>query len=424
LFILDGDIWNLDRHNTDCGPHPLRGFRAGTNIHYQCFDLQNGLWPDGEDKRATNYNQNGHIALLDRHHVICQDGWLLSAWRLTSHWGQVRIEYTCKHYPVKSYWCYDKYTDLNEDGTIQSLDKHYAFCSGDDEAMKGFQGQYQCWQQNWWGCRNGFRWKFHCCKADAYDPTPKPIANPTSNPIAYPTVSPTFAPVVLPIINPTASPVPNPTALPTLTPTNYPISTPTFNPTNEPTIKPTLEPTLGKPPPGISKQEANKLLAEGREQAMEVEIEEEQQDKLPAPFSVGAAKICPFSFIKKSDEVESRGGCAIISVLLLNELKLNATAFSAYICGGGNAMVNDTSLIQAGFLDDYKKSYISDIIPGSQTSVTFFLRNDFNGTKYTFTSGFHPYLTKINLPGGFVKSLIFQSTASPKMILPSECQSN
>jgi hypothetical protein len=382
--------------------------------------LQNGLWPDGEDKRATDYNSNGNIKYLDRHNVICRDGWLMTQWHLASSNGNVRIEYMCKHYPVKSYNCYDKYTDQNEEGTIQSLDRHWAMCD-EDSAMKGFQGQFFCWQRQWWGCRDGFRWKYTCCKADAYDPTPQPIARPTSNPIAIPTVSPTFAPVALPIIEPTASPVPNPTALPTLTPTNSPISTPTFNPTNAPTMKPTLEPTLGKPPPGMSKQEADKLLAEGREQAMEVEIEEEQI--LPAPFSVGAAKICPFSFIKKPDEVESLGGCALISVSVLNELMVNATAFSAYICGGGEAMVNDISLIQAGFLDANKKSYISDIIPGSQTSVTFFLRNDFNGTKYTFTSGFHPYLTKINLNGGFVKSLTFQSTASPRMILPSECQS-
>ena len=177
----------------------------------------------------------------------------------------------------------------------------------------------------------------------------------------------------------------------------------------------------------MSQEEAKKLLEEGQEQAVEVEEEKEEipppSGIIPAPFSVGNVKFCPFTFIKKAHEVESIGGCALISVSVLNELKVNATAFSAYICGGGELMVNDTSLIRAGFLDAQKKSYISDIIPGSQTSVTFFLRNDFNGTKYTFTSGFHPYLTKINLPGGFVKSLIYKSSVSLNMNFPVECQS-
>ena len=382
--------------------------------------MQNGIWPNGEDKRVSDYNENGDIRRLDRHNVICNDNSLLTQWHLSSNWGQVRIEYTCKRYPVKSYNCFDKYTDQNEDGWINMLDRHWAMC-GEREAMKGFQGQYFRWKCEWWGCKDGFRWKYTCCSADAYDPTPQPIARPTMSPSPNPTLSPTFAPVEIPIIEPTSSPVPNPTPLPTLNPTNSPISTPTYNPTNAPTIKPTLEPTIGKPPPGMSKQEADKLLAEGREQAMEVE--EEQDQILPTPFSVGTVKICPFNFIKTADEVESRGGCALISVSVLNDLKINGTAFAAYICGGGVANVNDTSLIQAGFLDAEKKSYISDIIPGSQTSVTFFLRNDFNGTKYTFTSGFHPYFTKIKLPGGKVASLIFQSTASPSMNLPSECQS-
>jgi hypothetical protein len=179
---------------------------------------------------------------------------------------------------------------------------------------------------------------------------------------------------------------------PTIAPTMAPTEPPTIKPTNKPSLEPTQNPT--------------------------------SSEIIPAPFSIGNVKICPFIFIKKADEAESLGGCALISVSVLNDLKVNANAFSAYICGGGQIMLNDNSLMQAGFLDAQKKSYISDIIPGSQTSVTFFLRNDFNGTKYTFTSGFHPYLTKINLPdGAIVKSLIYKSTVAPDMNLPKECQS-
>jgi hypothetical protein len=371
----------------------------------------------------TGYNLKGGIRYLDRHKVYCENYSLLSFWQLENQ-DDVKINFICRSYRVKSYNCQDRFTAYNEEGDgIKYLDRHMAMCAL-GEAMKGFEGQWGCWKKNWWGCQDGFRWKYTCCSADSFDPTRQPVAKPTNNPLSEPDS-------------------------PTLKPTYSPISTPTVKPTYEPTKIPTLEPTIGKPPPDVSRQEVDNLSEEGKEDVLVINedrdsippqpekqpmdpleadplkeimpLQEKLEEEFPAPFSIGNVKICPFTFTKKASRKNIPEGCAIISTSILDLLKVNATAPSAYICGYEQAMLNDASLIRAGFLRAEKKSYVSDIIPGPQTSVSFFTTSDFTQTDYTFTSGFHPYLTKINLNGGVVKSLIFKSTSSMDISYPEEC---
>ena len=119
----------------------------------------------------------------------------MTAWHMTTARKRgVYIQFTCKSYDVKSYNCRDRYTAYNEGGSIRYLDRHEAMCQ-DDEAMKGFEGQWGCWDKRWWGCADGFRWKYTCCSARSFDPTSQPVAKPTNNPIAKPTLFPTFSPV-------------------------------------------------------------------------------------------------------------------------------------------------------------------------------------------------------------------------------------
>ena len=143
---------------------------------------------------------------------------------------------------------------------------------------------------------------------------------------------------------------------------------------------------------------------------------------ISAPFSIGNVTICPFTFTKMAGSVMVYGGCTLISNSVLKDLTVGDTALSAYICGIGEAMVNYTMLVQAGILNVEKKSNISEVIPGAETSVTFFSTKDFKGSKFTYTSGFHPYLDKINL-SDIIKSLIFKSIAAPKINFPEECHS-
>ena len=220
---------------------------------------------------STGANSNGGVVYLDRHRAYCSDNTLMTKWKIANvnlgvrsdcrgynvknyrcedryNWG-VRIDFICRGYNVKNYRCEDRYTDLNDPGNgIVYLDRHWAMCR-DNEALRGFEGQTGCRNWAWWGCReNGFRFKYVCCSANTFDPTPLPIASPTSNPISNPTLLPTMQPVADPTMNPTETPISNPTQLPTENPISNPTQQPTFEPTHQPSHDPTLEPTFHPSP--------------------------------------------------------------------------------------------------------------------------------------------------------------------------------
>ena len=197
---------------------------------------------------STGSNANGGVVYLDRHRAYCSDDTLMTQWKMNNHWG-VRIEFICRGYNVKNYRCEDRYTDFNDPGDgIRYLDRHWAMCR-DNEAMRGFEGQTGCREWAWWGCRNnGFRFKYVCCSANTFDPTPQPIASPTSNPVADPTLLPTMQPVADPTMNPTETPIANPTHLPTENPVANPTQQPTHEPTHQPSHDPTHEPTYQPSP--------------------------------------------------------------------------------------------------------------------------------------------------------------------------------
>ena len=692
----------MDRHNVDCGDLPIRGFRAGTSFQYECYEMKTGGRTSAYGYNS-GFNSNGGIEYLDRHSLICPNDFLLNRFQMKSGmFNTVTFEFTCGSYNVKGYGCQDRYTDLNELGDgIRYLDRHWAMCR-DNEAMRGFQGQTGCRDWQWWGCRsNGFRWRYFCCSADAFDPTPQPVPNPTMAPVADPTpvptdkpvadptqeptsypiadpthaptdapvadptkspthepthepspapsliptdiptpepthlpisdptftptlapvAKPTFEPTLSPTVNPTLAPiadptftpteepishptqkptfeptgapvvipeptlepVANPTKKPTLEPTQTPISeptkdpsfqpspsptaepisdptrTPTFRPTQKPTLDPTFEPTINptenpiarpthnptyeptispshkpiatptlepsknptlepisrptfdptleptkkpttnptsqpiieptespvskptaepsqtptaeptfrpsfgemQPPPGLDPAEIEKLKAEGEKQRAEAEavasqppvvaepevivapsadapvLEEKSApgEEKPKPDDVAGElpvivessyKICPFTLTKHNGDIFVPDGCALISVDPLTDVAVGTRSHSAYVCGKRQAQIGIEQLTKAGLVSQAGASYISTIIPGPLTTVTFFINGDFTGPKYTYTPSFHLELTKTHLPNSdqgndAVKSITFDTTAPPGTPYPDEC---
>ena len=648
----------------------------------------------------SGYNQNGGVIYLDRHNVYCPKNFLMNRFQMRSGKSNtVAFEFTCGSYEVKNYKCDDRYTDLNDPGDgIRYLDRHNAMCK-ENEAMNGFEGQTKCRDQRWWGCAsNGFRWRYICCSADAFDPTPQPVPNPTMAPVASPTplpssqpvpdpseiptpfpvADPTHAPTGAPVADPTKSPTPEPThepshvpspkptdiptpepthlpisdptytptltpvskptfqptliptAIPTLAPvvdptfapTEHPISYPTYNPTYEPTgapivkpeptfepianptkkptaepsktpisaptkdpsfrpspsptaepisdptkapsfnptpkpsleptfeptanptenpiakpthhptyeptispshtpiatptlkptynptlepshrptfyptleptnepsanptsqpiakptespvsnptaepsydptPKPTLQPTFSEmiPPPGLDPAEVARLQAEGEKQRAEAEEAESQpsepsepvvivspiedapvidvpaEDK-PKPEDVlgelpvqveDTYKICPFTLTKHHGDIFVPDGCVLLSVDPLAEVPIGTKSHSSYVCGRRQAKIGIDQLTKAGLISQAGASYISTIIPGPLTTVTFFISEDFTGPKYTYTPNFHLELTETHLPNSnqgndAVKSIIFDTTAPPGTPYPKEC---
>jgi hypothetical protein len=311
-----------------------------------------------------------------------------------------------------------------------------------------------------------------------YEPTAEPTLAPTEEPISQPTIKPTLEPTVAPISTPTHEPTAEPTLGPSPVPTDAPVSNPTLNPISTPTIepspyptlKPTLEPTFKDivKPPNMSEDEFKKVedIIDQEKKFDEIEasspskpivIQEPEEspeapispDSPPAdnksidesgnikPVGEGAIyapdydnsvnfKICSFTFTKRANPVEVPYGCALISVSELNSLPAGVSAQSAYICGSEEAKIDSKLLKKAGLVSADSKSDISTIIPGKDTGVTFYISEDFTGTHYTYTSGYHPDLTQIHLHGSnkgndAIKSLIFNSNAKPDMSYPPEC---
>jgi hypothetical protein len=215
------------------------------------------------------------------------------------------------------------------------------------------------------------------------------------------------------------------------------------------------------PPPGLDPAEVERLKIEGEKQRAEAEevanqppvvsvpevivapskdapiIEEKNvpgEDK-PRPADVAGElpvivestyKICPFTLTKHNGDIFVPDGCALVSVDPLLEVAVGTKSHSAYICGKRQAQIGIDQLTKAGLVSQAGASYISTIIPGPLTTVTFFISEDFTGPKYTYTPNFHLELTKTHLPNSdlgndAVKSIIFDTTAPPGTPYPDEC---
>jgi hypothetical protein len=133
-------------------------------------------------------------------------------------------------------------------------------------------------------------------------------------------------------------------------------------------------------------------------------------------------KYCPFVYTASGNAPSVPVGCALLAADNLENLSSGSTSKAAYICS------IDTGAIQisSAKLDDWGLSgSISYIKPGSLTSVTWFVDGDFTGPQYTYTSGFHPKLENVHMPGSIlgndhIKSVIVKSTATT-IDVPAVC---
>jgi hypothetical protein len=214
------------------------------------------------------------------------------------------------------------------------------------------------------------------------------------------------------------------------------------------------------PPPGLDPAEVARLKKEGEKQRAEAEeaeitsepsepvvivppkenapvIEEKNvncEKKLKPDLVIEELliqdeetyKICPFSLTKHHGDIIVPDGCALISVNPLTQVPVGTKSHSIYVCGKSQAKIGIERLTKAGLISISGKSYISTIIPGPLTTVTFFINEDFTGPKYTYTPKLHYDLTQTHLPNSnqgddAVKSIIFDTTAPPGTPYPDEC---
>ena len=76
----DGGLIFLDRHNMkDCGSDPMSRFKVtdGIKFSYRCYSMINSAVVDTYSDR-TKTQENGGIQLLDRHSAYCRSGYLMS----------------------------------------------------------------------------------------------------------------------------------------------------------------------------------------------------------------------------------------------------------------------------------------------------------------------------------------------------------
>jgi len=384
----NGDIIFLDRHSVDCGNDPLRGFRAGDRITYECYTMK-VMGPLNTYSSDTGFNSNGNIKFLNRHKAYCNNDYLMSYWKLVSSWGNVKIDFTCRRYAVKSYHCEDRYTDFNDpNGGIRNLDRHWVMCR-DDEALKGFEGQTGCWDRKWWGCEDGFRWKYVCCSADSYDPTPQPIARPTHHPVSSPTLKPTENPTDSPTYHPSPIPsqypVADPTLQPTLNPTQNPTENPTFHPTLSPTVKstdnPTAKPTTGHP-------SAQPTVSPTHKPSLE-----------PVVLK---GNMCTYEFVKGKTSAEVSPGCALITGEDIDKMLPGQDTHALYVCATRDvsAYLNKQLLVEYGMEGD--QSYI---FPGRDTDVIMYSDDNFQGSK-VYNDGIKAFIGNQNVNSLVVQSIV------------------
>jgi hypothetical protein len=314
-------------------------------------------------------------------------------------------------------------------------------------------------------------------------PTLEPSKEPTKEPIAHPTTEPSQEPTQHPIAVPTDEPTKAPTDGPTEAPTDAPLAVPTM----EPTLAPTMSPFIPAPPADFSKEDkeayiekledptpdivapasepvvlsgdipapANPLVEIAEEAAAadeaaavaeEVQPGKEHKESIaeaaadvagvevpvdksvPVAADIDGAFFCKFTYTKAQGPSKVPMGCALVSASNVDAMADGETSPAAFICSSSSAdlKVDASKLAELGLVVG-GDSTISYIKPGSKTSITWFVEDSFAGQKYTYTSGYHPTITNVHMPGSAfgndaIKSLIMKSSAIAKeVVTPDEC---
>jgi len=181
--------------------------------------------------------------------------------------GQLEIDFTYVNYENQgTYRVMEKATNWDQSSRgINFLDRHTVLCD-DGWALTYFEGQTQSSTND----AKSFRFVYRCASASldippspapisrptrapvSVAPTPVPISDPTRRPVPLPTAvpspvpisDPTLRPIPLPTDAPIARPTVSPSPAPVADPTNAPIAKPTASPISKPTVSPVSDPTV------------------------------------------------------------------------------------------------------------------------------------------------------------------------------------
>lgn len=132
-----GNIFYLDRHDVNCGLHPMTFFkleRQGDNkirYHYTCAKNERLTLPKQNEVewKYTKWNDTGADAkksniFLDRHTMVCSTDKVIGKFSLERKKSKIRYQYTCL--PYKHVCCKPFTTTLNSRGDQETfyLDRH------------------------------------------------------------------------------------------------------------------------------------------------------------------------------------------------------------------------------------------------------------------------------------------------------------
>lgn len=157
-----GNTVYLDRHNINCIPNGIRGFKLVRDgkgqYRYDYICSNNGNLDKPIDKN-TDYNDDGkgNLVYLDRHNIDCGKDLALAQFKLSRNPNnQYRYDYKCEK-SLSPLQCRKVSTDVNQDGKGNAtfLDRHNITCN-EDEVIS----QFKLTRPD----KNLIKYDYTCCK--------------------------------------------------------------------------------------------------------------------------------------------------------------------------------------------------------------------------------------------------------------------